>query len=92
MRFYRPEDISQDNAYKADFWDVYASNEQLTVDVADIIGKCSVTTPAAPGTSLPINPCCVGTVCMFIKALLCDDRKSRHKPQDMTGRQNLAFT
>lgn len=48
MRFYRPEDISQDQAYKADFWDVYASKEELAVDVDSIVSKCKVATANRP--------------------------------------------
>ena len=48
-RFYRPEDISQQQAYEADFWDVYASEEKLQVDVSGIVSKCSVSLEEQPG-------------------------------------------
>lgn len=42
LRYYRPEDISQEHAFKADYWDVYASTEKMSVPVNDIVSKCSV--------------------------------------------------
>ena len=45
LRFYRPDDISQEEAYRADYWDVYASNEKLKVSVGDLVSKCSVSLP-----------------------------------------------
>ncbi len=48
-RFYRPEDISQQQAYQADFWDVYASSEKLDVEVSSIVSKCSVSLEEQPG-------------------------------------------
>ena len=42
LRFYRPEDISQDEAYRADYWDVYASKEAVWVAVDSIVSKCRV--------------------------------------------------
>ena len=49
LRFYRPEDISQQQAYKADFWDVYASEEKVQVDVSSIVRKCTVSLEEQPG-------------------------------------------
>jgi len=49
-RMWRPEDISKDAAYRASFSEVYASEEQQSVDLEAIVGKCRVM-PA--GTSLP---------------------------------------
>lgn len=48
-RFYRPEDISQQQAYEADFWDVYASEEKVQVDVSSIVRKCTVSLEEQPG-------------------------------------------
>lgn len=42
-RFYHPEDVDQDHAYKADsYWDVYYSTTEVEVSVDDIVGKCVV--------------------------------------------------
>eukprot|EP00878_Enallax_costatus_P028542 GHUV01030833.1.p2 GENE.GHUV01030833.1~~GHUV01030833.1.p2 ORF type:complete len:136 (+),score=30.76 GHUV01030833.1:516-923(+) len=50
QRFYRPEDISKDLAYKSEFWDVYASPEPPSsgrcewvqwVDVDMVVRKCA---------------------------------------------------
>ena len=41
-RFYRPEDISIDTAYKANLYEVYASDETQSVEVDSFVGKCSV--------------------------------------------------
>lgn len=41
-RFYRPEDISQEQAYKASFHEVYASTEKMTFDLDEVIGPCTV--------------------------------------------------
>ena len=49
LRFYRPDDISQQEAYQADYWDVYASSEKLMVSVSDIVSKCSVSLPNIAG-------------------------------------------
>ena len=49
-RMWRPEDISKDAAYRASFSEVYASEEQQSVDLEAIVGKCRVM-PA--GSSLP---------------------------------------
>ncbi|GMH33098.1 hypothetical protein BSKO_00932 [Bryopsis sp. KO-2023] len=42
MRFYRPEDVQLDLAYTTSFWDVFASKDKFTIDVASIAGKCKV--------------------------------------------------
>lgn len=55
-RFYRPEDVSQQQAYQADFWDVYASSEKVQVDVSAIVGKCTVSLEEQPGLHLPPPP------------------------------------
>ncbi len=42
-RFYHPEDVDQDLAYKAaSHWEVYYSNTEVEVSVDDIVGKCTV--------------------------------------------------
>lgn len=51
-RFYRPEDISPDLAHSSDFWDVFASDEQLEVDVTDIVSKTRVAVGRAEGQHL----------------------------------------
>ena len=53
LRFYRPDDISQEEAYRADYWDVYASSEKLMVSVSDIVSKCCVSLPSAAGKKAP---------------------------------------
>ena len=53
-RFYRPEDISIDAAYKAELYEVYSSDEKRCVDVDSLMGRCSVGLEAgAPGQSVP---------------------------------------
>jgi DNA (cytosine-5)-methyltransferase 1 len=48
-RFYRPEDISQEQAYKAaSFYEVYASEEELSVSVDDVVGRCRVVPKGYP--------------------------------------------
>ena len=42
QRFYRPEDISRDQAYKAGLWDVYASDEKVVIDLASVVGPCQL--------------------------------------------------
>lgn len=54
QRFYRPDDISQEQAYKADFWDVYASDETVEVEIGDIVSKCSVLLQESAGAALLI--------------------------------------
>lgn len=44
-RFYRPEDISRDAAYRAAFTDVYKSEETLAVPLDTVVSKCSVLPP-----------------------------------------------
>ena len=56
QRFWRPDDISQEQAYKADFWDVYASNEQIVVDKSEIVSKCIVSLQDSEGV-LIARPC-----------------------------------
>ncbi|GLI71179.1 hypothetical protein VaNZ11_016282 [Volvox africanus] len=47
-RFYRPEDISRDVAYRSDWWDLYAPTTaptpppSLTLSVNEVYGKCAV--------------------------------------------------
>lgn len=52
-RFYRPEDISRDSAYTAEFTDVYESEETLAVPLDDVVSKCSVLAPGQPITGEP---------------------------------------
>ena len=47
QRFYRPEDISREQAYKAGLREIYASTERSTIELTSIIGPCRV----AAGTS-----------------------------------------
>lgn len=49
-RFYRPEDISRDVAYNAEFTDLYESQETLAVALDDVVSKCSVLPPGQPIT------------------------------------------
>ena len=46
QRYYRPEDISRDQAYRAGFRELYSSPPEETLDVNDLIGRCTVV-PAA---------------------------------------------
>ena len=57
LRFYRPDDISQEQAYQADYWDVYASTEKLTVSVSDIVDKCSVSLTKLAGKAWQKHTC-----------------------------------
>ena len=51
-RFYRPEDISIDAAYKAELYEVYSSGEKQCMDVDSLVGRCFVGLEAgAPGHS-----------------------------------------
>ena len=52
LRFYRPEDISQEQAYRSGFWDVFASSEKLCVSIESIVGHCKVAVDAPEGESL----------------------------------------
>ena len=66
QRYYRPEDISQDQAYKAGLWDVYASDEKEMIELSSIIGRCQVAgngaaAPAQAGIDLPADPLPTGT-------------------------------
>ncbi|KAG2433346.1 hypothetical protein HXX76_008410 [Chlamydomonas incerta] len=52
-RFFRPEDISSDLRYPADWWDLYApagaaAEQELEVPVAEVHGKCAVVLGARP--------------------------------------------
>lgn len=48
-RYYRPEDISLQQAYKAgSYYEVYASEEELTVSVDDVVGRCRVVPKGYP--------------------------------------------
>lgn len=47
-RMWRPEDISKDAAYRASFSEVYASEEQQSVDLEAIMGKCRVLPAGSP--------------------------------------------
>lgn len=57
-RFWRPEDISADKAYAADWWEVYASDEEKSISLDDVLSKCSVV-GAGPASGPPIilEPC-----------------------------------
>ena len=46
QRFYRPEDISRQQAYGAGLWEVYASTERETIDLASVVGGCIVAASA----------------------------------------------
>jgi DNA (cytosine-5)-methyltransferase 1 len=60
QRFWRPEDISEDAAYRAtSFYEVYAGDEELTVDIDDVVGPVKV---LPRGNSTDISTfSCVGT-------------------------------
>eukprot|EP00887_Chlorella_sp_A99_P005231 scaffold1.g5231.t1 len=48
-RYYRPEDIDRDKAYEApSFYSVYASEEEVTVDVSDVVGPVRVVPQGYP--------------------------------------------
>ena len=47
QRYYRPEDISRDQAYRASFREVFSSAQEETLDVDDLIGRCTVVTAAS---------------------------------------------
>jgi DNA (cytosine-5)-methyltransferase 1 len=48
-RFYRPEDLGRDAAYRAASpWELYWSAEELEVDAADVVGRCAVLPQGAP--------------------------------------------
>lgn len=52
-RFYRPEDISIDAAYKAELYEVYSCDEKRCVDVDSLVGRCLVGLEAGmPGQSV----------------------------------------
>ncbi|KAL6767831.1 MET1 [Auxenochlorella protothecoides x Auxenochlorella symbiontica] len=59
-RFYRPEDIHEDKAYEApSFHAVYASSEEVEVEVVDVQGPCTV---GPPGSELSVSSFeCIGT-------------------------------
>ena len=56
QRFYRPEDVSREHAYKAEFWELYASDETAALDTDDVFGKCAVVREGAP-TGAATSPC-----------------------------------
>jgi len=47
-RFYRPEDVSREQAYQAGFWELFASEEAATLDADEVFGKCAVVPAGAP--------------------------------------------
>ena len=47
QRYYRPEDISRDQAYRAGFREVYSSAQENILDVDDLIGRCTVVAAAS---------------------------------------------
>ncbi len=55
-RFYRPEDISIDTAYRANLYEVYASNETESAEVDSFVGKCSVGLEAGEPGKYPVQP------------------------------------
>ncbi len=75
LRFYRPDDISQEQAYRADYWDVYASTEKLTVSVSDIVDKCSVSLTKLAGKAWQRHTC-VGIAIIHHCASFVDFLKS----------------
>lgn len=52
QRFYRPEDISRERAYKASLREVYASMERCTIDLSAVVAPCSVAASAAAAGAL----------------------------------------
>lgn len=47
-RFWRPEDISAEKAYTADWWEVYASDEERSLHLDDVLSKCRVVAAGHP--------------------------------------------
>ena len=52
QRYYRPEDISRDQAYRAGFREVYSSAQEEILDVDDLIGRCTVAAAASSSGGL----------------------------------------
>lgn len=69
-RFYRPEDISSERAYAASFYEVYASDELLMVDLEDVIGHCKVVAAGAPYGEHPKNPASLWAVLCMPKSAI----------------------
>lgn len=76
-RFYRPEDISRDIAYSAEYTDVYESKETLAVPLDDVVSKCSVLPPGQPitgaNTSI-VPPAHLLCLCMTPSLRSCSPR------------------
>lgn len=61
QRFWRPEDISEDAAYRADsYYDLYAGDEEILVDIEDVVGPVKVL-PRGQGTPDIATFACVGS-------------------------------
>ena len=67
-RYARPEDVSDDVGYAADWWDVYATAESVTVATGAVVGRASIVAPdgAVPGDNVFA---CRGTVDLATKAI-----------------------
>jgi len=49
-RFFRPEDVSSDIAYSAEWWELYSGPEaEETVPVEKVVGKCHIKLGGKPG-------------------------------------------
>ncbi len=55
-RFFRPEDISPDTAYRSSYFDVLASSETVDIDVDLVIRPCKVVPEGEWGTDSTIMP------------------------------------
>ena len=63
LRYWRPEDISIESGYKSSsFYDVYASNEKVKIDVKDVVRPLSVVPANGENGSLSIDKFqCIGS-------------------------------
>ena len=50
----RPEDVSEDVAYEAGWWDIFVTSESVAVDAASIIRKCHVVSKASAPAASPL--------------------------------------
>ena len=76
LRFYRPEDISQEEAYRSGFWDVFASSEKLCVSIESIVGHCKVAVAVdAPEGESQTSELSVSS--LFLFNMFCGNQPSR---------------
>ena len=50
----RPEDVSEDVAYEAGWWDIFVTSESVAVDAASIVRKCHVVSKASAPAASPL--------------------------------------